>query len=711
MFGFYKDDNSGLADNIIGKIDQVTSKITVYAPVGSGTTTRTMYPRFTAAGQVSVAGTPQVSGVSGRLFDSPLLYTVVSANGKNTRTYMVTVRELQTTIYVKHDANGMNDGMSWQDAFISLKAACDAAAEFPEDVPKEIWIARGTYTPGNNAGDYFPLTANTSYLGGFAGTETAKSQRNVAANIVTISGDLGGGTRMEQLFHGTSVNGDLLFENLRLKYVWKYGIGIERGTGNIEINNLDIQDVSGYGFGIFCGGTLGSIMLSNITANNLSGNNAVYISGTQSGVVLKNSNFKNGKGLYFVANPSRIEVSNVSFNNISAGDALHFVAGGNVVIDRVNIDGVQGDALYIGGVSNIAISNSSINSVNGYGLSINNSISGNITIDGFNLRDISGYGIYCNCNSNRVQLSNITATNVGNSNSYAVFVPLSQRAIFLEDSNFINVGGIYLKTDTSNPIEVRSINITGVSRQQALYIEGGSDVLADDVHIDGVPNGQGMMLTTNGNITVSNSSIRNCYSLGSSARFFGAGLCMIGTGNKEISDCTISGNTAFYGGGVFSDRGNLTMNSCTISGNIAKFAGGGVFKQHENFTMNGGTISNNTTTDTDDFGNETPTMSYTGGGGVYVFVGTFTMNGGTISGNTTNDRGGGGVYVSSSTNVTFTKTGGTIYGNDGTANANTVRNELGAIVNGRGHAVYIISNNGSATYIDTTLGPSDNFSW
>ena len=39
-------------------------------------------------------------------------------------------------------------------------------------------------------------------------------------------------------------------------------------------------------------------------------------------------------------------------------------------------------------------------------------------------------------------------------------------------------------------------------------------------------------------------------------------------GTATLSDCTISGNSAGYGGGLFSD-GTLTLDHCTISGNSA----------------------------------------------------------------------------------------------------------------------------------------------
>jgi hypothetical protein len=91
-------------------------------------------------------------------------------------------------IYVNHAAAGANTGASWTDAFTDLQSALAAAA--PGD---EVWVARGTYTPGEpgNLEATYRLESGVSLLGGFAGNETAANQRNWAANETILSGDLG----------------------------------------------------------------------------------------------------------------------------------------------------------------------------------------------------------------------------------------------------------------------------------------------------------------------------------------------------------------------------------------------------------------------------------------------------------------------------------------------------------------------------------------
>jgi len=92
-FSFHPDENYGLAEPLTGRIEQ--NSISVYAPLGSGVTGRIMIPRFVSSGQVSVNGAPQSSGVSALMFDAPIIYTVISANGLYRREYMVNVQEFQ----------------------------------------------------------------------------------------------------------------------------------------------------------------------------------------------------------------------------------------------------------------------------------------------------------------------------------------------------------------------------------------------------------------------------------------------------------------------------------------------------------------------------------------------------------------------------------------------------------------------------------------
>jgi predicted outer membrane repeat protein len=95
------------------------------------------------------------------------------------------------TLYVNDDAAGNNDGSSWTDAFNDLQDAL-ALASTCSNVT-EIWVAAGTYKPTTTADRSisFVMKNGVAIYGGFNGTETQLSNRNWAANVTTLSGDIG----------------------------------------------------------------------------------------------------------------------------------------------------------------------------------------------------------------------------------------------------------------------------------------------------------------------------------------------------------------------------------------------------------------------------------------------------------------------------------------------------------------------------------------
>ncbi len=129
----------------------------------------------------------------------------------------------QTRIYVNAAATGNNNGQGWPNAFTSLKTALTAAQ--PGDT---VWVAQGTYkpTPGTERDSSFRLKSKVRLYGGFAGNETALSQRDWAAHPTLLSGDIGAvGDSTDNSFNilylespdsGTVVDG----------FVFRYGMAV-----------------------------------------------------------------------------------------------------------------------------------------------------------------------------------------------------------------------------------------------------------------------------------------------------------------------------------------------------------------------------------------------------------------------------------------------------------------------------------------------------
>jgi len=101
--------------------------------------------------------------------------------------------------YVKSDATGANNGSSWTDAYTNLQLALSAASS-----GDEIWVAAGTYIPVSSIERHhsFFLKNGVAIYGGFTGTETLRTQRNPAANVTILSGDIGiAGDNSDNSYH------------------------------------------------------------------------------------------------------------------------------------------------------------------------------------------------------------------------------------------------------------------------------------------------------------------------------------------------------------------------------------------------------------------------------------------------------------------------------------------------------------------------------
>ncbi|MEM8899164.1 MAG: choice-of-anchor Q domain-containing protein, partial [Bacteroidota bacterium] len=91
-------------------------------------------------------------------------------------------------LYVDTDATGSEDGSTWDNSFVDLQEALSFARSCDE--VEEIWIAKGTYFPSQtaNTDETFMLVSGVSIYGGFSGSETAISQRDINANETILSG-------------------------------------------------------------------------------------------------------------------------------------------------------------------------------------------------------------------------------------------------------------------------------------------------------------------------------------------------------------------------------------------------------------------------------------------------------------------------------------------------------------------------------------------
>ncbi len=163
-------------------------------------------------------------------------------------------------IYVDADANGLNNGSSWTDAYNYLQDALAAASS-----GDEIWVAEGIYKPdqgiGITPGDRdatFQLINGVSIKGGYAGYgQPDPNARDVHAYETILSGDLDG--------NDIDVNDlwDLWNEPTRDENSYHVVTGYQTDTMDATTDLLDGFTISGgnandssypnkYGGGMFC---------------------------------------------------------------------------------------------------------------------------------------------------------------------------------------------------------------------------------------------------------------------------------------------------------------------------------------------------------------------------------------------------------------------------------------------------------------------------
>lgn len=256
----------------------------------------------------------------------------------------LTVRRV---LMVRAGAAGASDGSSWADAHGQLQAALAAAATGVD----EIWVAAGTYTPGTARSDTFQLVAGVTLVGGFAGDETAREDRNPAVNETVLSGEIGAEGRAYSVVRATAAGGldgftvsggnadDMMSKCygggmyvanaspsvLNCRFIGNYGFyggGMYVYGGSPTVINCVFSGNSGaYGGGLHCYGATAAPNVVNCT---FSGNSSV-----------------NGGGSYNNSSSAPVLTNSVIWGNTASGGgaSIYNLNGGAPVVTYSCIQG------------------------------------------------------------------------------------------------------------------------------------------------------------------------------------------------------------------------------------------------------------------------------------------------------------------------------------------------------------------------------------
>jgi predicted outer membrane repeat protein len=276
-------------------------------------------------------------------------------------------------IYVDQDATGgLNNGLTWANAYTDLADALTWANDNP-GVYLEIWVAEGVYTPGSDRSASFQISRDHVQLyGGFSGSENIREQRDWAAHLTSLSGDIGTqGDSADNSYHVLYLDGVTTQPLGSLTVIDGFtitgGYASESSGANAKGGGLYC---AGSGAGHACSPTLANLIFS---ANAAIQGSGVYADGSAGGassprieqVIFRDNSANEGGGMYNdggnggASNPS-IEATLFNGNQAdSAGGGMYNNGGnsGSSLPTLINVTfsgnqaGVSGGGMYNYGVS------------------------------------------------------------------------------------------------------------------------------------------------------------------------------------------------------------------------------------------------------------------------------------------------------------------------------------------------------------------------
>jgi predicted outer membrane repeat protein len=176
-----------------------------------------------------------------------------------------------------------NSGAAWNSPYDLQSALADTNCT-------EIWVAAGTYKPtaGTDRTISFNIRPGIAVYGGFAGSESARTARDPAANFTTLSGDIGAAGDADNSFHVVAMNGTTAAGSIEASTVLD-GFTIAGGHADPSYDAGDAFGPSGgglycdgHGTGKVCSPTLANLVFSGNSAATAGG--AVYDDGSFGGV-------------------------------------------------------------------------------------------------------------------------------------------------------------------------------------------------------------------------------------------------------------------------------------------------------------------------------------------------------------------------------------------------------------------------------------------
>lgn len=395
---------------------------------------------------------------------------------------------------------GIGDCSSWAGA-CSLQTALTNAGS-----GEEIWVTAGTYKPttGTDRTATFQLKEGVAVYGGFAGTETARDQRDPAANVTLLSGDLNGDDDNSNVIYNEPTRADNSYH-------------VVTGADNATLDGFTVTAGNANGDDPNChGGGMYNVSVISPTLKNV--------------IFIRNSASYAGGGMYnSISSPT---LTNVIFkgNSSQAGGGM-LTGTGNPTFMNVTF---EQNSVSFGGAVGGGLLNSD----------------GSPSLTNVIFRDnVSGNAAGGMLNSN----GNPTLTNVifsGNyANHYGGGMSNEYGNPILVDVTFINnvstLGGAGMSNSSSSPI-LTNVTFSGnpSHRGGGMYNVNSSPTLTNVTFTgnNGDAGGGGMYEDASTSVLI------NVTFIGNTASTYGGGIFSLSNNNPQIYNAIFWGNTAGING-------------------------------------------------------------------------------------------------------------------------------------------------------------------
>lgn len=498
-------------------------------------------------------------------------------------------------LYVNAAAAPGGDGASWATAIKDLQTGIGKAAAARGAIT-EVWVAAGTYKPDQGSNDRFrtfkPVQGVTIY-GGFAGTETLLSQRNITTNVCTLSGEIGAAGTADNSLHVidvTDLNATAVLDGFTITagnangaYPHDSGGAMRSQCNSASIRNCTFTANSAtFSAGACLNYNVGNTTFTDCTFSNntVTGDSAGAVRNDDSAPVFIGCTFSNNSAPYGGA------VVNVNFSAPSftdcdfTGNTATNAEGAAGALRNENSAPTYTDCTFS---ANVAFYSGAIEDV-----SVSTATYTNCTFQNHTASAWHGVSLIAGSSPTFTGCTFSSNSCVSGGGAIALFD--GDGASFQTchfNTNTAGFGGGIYAVNSALSIINSTFTSNAASTGGGLYLLGDTATVSGCTFTQNLANGGG----AGGAIAITDSAapqITNCQFIQNDADYTGGAIQNWGSA-PVVTACTFRGNTADYGGAInCDDPGAAVFNRNLFVGNSAAFSGGAM--QHSfgasNLTVN-----------------------------------------------------------------------------------------------------------------------------